>query len=99
MGWGIWTPIFHNTWCFERELQIYVGNLTWLKRQNPNSRGYAGGGRMPRFQFDSLIIYIYCNLYTSYIYTYLHLDCTNNKSTVFNEICGAQMLLTVLRSK
>jgi hypothetical protein len=44
VGWGIWTPIFHNMWCIWTGLQLYVGNLTWPKRQNPNSRGYARGG-------------------------------------------------------
>ena len=41
-------------------LQIYVGNLTGPKRQNPNSPGYARGGmqgfdlRIKRIKFEKL---------------------------------------------
>jgi hypothetical protein len=36
--------LFQIRGVFEQELQIYVGNLTSTKRQNPNSRGDAQGG-------------------------------------------------------
>jgi hypothetical protein len=41
MGWGIWTPIFPNTWCIWTGITNICRDLTWPKRQIPG--GIPGG--------------------------------------------------------
>jgi hypothetical protein len=50
MGWGIWTPIFHNTWCIWTRITIICREFDLSK----TSKSKFPGG-MSRFRFDSRI--------------------------------------------
>jgi hypothetical protein len=57
MGWVIWTPIFHNTWCIWTGITNICREFDQTKTSKSKFPGVCQGG-MSRFRFDSRIINI-----------------------------------------
>jgi hypothetical protein len=59
MEWGIWTPIFHNTWCIWTGITNICREFDLTKTSKSKFPGVCSAGGMSRFRFDSCIIFIY----------------------------------------
>jgi hypothetical protein len=55
-GWGIWTSIFHNTWCIWTGITNICREFDLTKTSKSKFPGVCPGGGMSRFRFDSRII-------------------------------------------
>jgi hypothetical protein len=54
MGWDIWTPMFHNTWCIWTGITNICREFGLTKTSKSKFPGVCPGG-MSRFRFDSRI--------------------------------------------
>ena len=62
MGWGIWTPIFHNTWCIWTGIANICREFDLTKTSKSKFPGVCPGGGCQGF--DLIRALVGCNLST-----------------------------------